>query len=207
MTHKQKQVLESFNKGNKTVSKIAISLDTTVTSVRTNITRGGVLGYTEEGRVYLQDINNMNMVELSTDEKIEQMRKELELLEEQSRLEHQTKTLVNLTRHPVVIDNKYMSATYPPSGVVCRVNTKSVVVDKIDGVPIREDSYCELVNFPNKEGEIYIVSGKVGSVLHKLGHTNYLMSDTKRSVIEKGKIKSVENFWRYPKEDVKHEEK
>lgn len=208
MTERQREVLESYKRGNTTISEIVEDLNTTVAGVKKTITQGEHLYYTDNGYVYPSMLESVGKsVELSTNEKIENMRKELKMLEEQSRLEHQPKKLVNLTRHPVVIENSRMSAKYMPSGIVCRVNTKSVVVDSIDDVLIREDNYCEIVNYPNVEGEVYIVSGKVGSVLNKLGYTNYVMCDTKRSVIKNGKILSVENFWRYPVEDVHTEEK
>ena len=68
---------------------------------------------------------------------------------------------VNLTPHEVVVygDDGSIRLRIPPSGTVARVETRSVVVGEVNGVPVRATEYGDIVGLPGPEADtVYIVS-------------------------------------------------
>ena len=103
--------------------------------------------------------------------------------------------LVNLTPHPIVLDDGVNSKTYEPSGEVARVTQESKTVGEVDGFTIKT-----LIsvgdNLPDpKEGVQYIVSAMV---LAQLPERQDLVAPNTNEAArnDKGHIISVPGFVR-----------
>lgn len=72
------------------------------------------------------------------------------------------KELVNLTNHSVKIITPNGVREIKPSGQIARVSYKIETIDEIDGIPIVEIKYNDVVGLPDKkENTYYIVSSIV----------------------------------------------
>ncbi len=83
-----------------------------------------------------------------------------------------TKKLINLTPHPITIYNQdnNIVMNIPPSGQVARVATIPKIVDSVNGVPIRQIEYGDIVGLPEPQPDtIYIVSTVVIIALRAKG--------------------------------------
>ena len=68
---------------------------------------------------------------------------------------------INLTPHEVTIydDHGNIKLRIPPSGVVARVQTRSIIIGEIEGVPLRITEYGDITDLPDPQpNTIYIVS-------------------------------------------------
>ena len=103
--------------------------------------------------------------------------------------------LINLTPHPIVVDNGSARKVYEPSGVVARVETESTVVGEVDGFDVVTNRVLGH-NVPDpKEGVVYIVSAMVLALLSD--RTDLVAPDTgKAARNEQGHIVSVPGFVR-----------
>jgi len=104
-------------------------------------------------------------------------------------------TLVNLTPHPIVVDNGVSKKVYEPAGTIARVETVSTKVDEVDGFDVVTNQVTGH-NVPDpEEGKVYIVSAMVLSLLSD--RADLVAPDTgKASRNEKGHIVSVPGFVR-----------
>ena len=69
--------------------------------------------------------------------------------------------LINLTPHAIVVDNGSTQKVYEPAGIVARVETKSTVVDVVDGFEVVQNQVVG-DNLPEpQEGKVFIVSAMV----------------------------------------------
>jgi hypothetical protein len=72
------------------------------------------------------------------------------------------KQFINLTNHPINIITPEGIKTIKPSGQIARVNYKIKEIDNVDGVPIVEIQYGEIIGLPEpKKDTYYIVSSVV----------------------------------------------
>ena len=73
--------------------------------------------------------------------------------------------VVNLTPHQIRVVNPHDTdevKTYPPSGVVCKVDLSAKQVDTVDGIPVYYTEYEGITNLPEaQDGVIYLVSRMV----------------------------------------------
>jgi len=101
--------------------------------------------------------------------------------------------IINLTPHPIVVDNGEVSKTYEPSGEVARVLTESTKVGEVDGFDVVSTKVIG-DNLPEqKEGVYLIVSAMVKGLRPE--RKDLLAPNTgaaKRN--EKGHIVSVPGF-------------
>jgi len=101
--------------------------------------------------------------------------------------------LINLTPHAIVVDNGSTQKSYEPSGIVARVETKSTVVDMLDGFDVVQNQVIG-DNLPEpQEGKVFIVSAMILAL--KPDRDDLVAPNTgaaKRN--EKGHIVSVPGF-------------
>lgn len=72
--------------------------------------------------------------------------------------------LINLTPHTInFVDTDGISiVVVEPSGKIARVNTTTVTIGEIDGIPVTETQFSEVEDLPDEEpGKIFIVSSIV----------------------------------------------
>jgi len=70
---------------------------------------------------------------------------------------------INLTPH--IIKEVNTGLEIPPSGTVARVSVTYTKVDEINGIPVFQRTYGDVVNLPDPTpNTIYIVSGMVNAV-------------------------------------------
>lgn len=63
--------------------------------------------------------------------------------------------IINLTPHEVRVGD----TVYPTSGLIARISTEHVEVEKLDGKPVYSVKYGDIENLPDPvEGTLYIVS-------------------------------------------------
>jgi hypothetical protein len=90
------------------------------------------------------------------------------------------KNIVNLTPHDVVIydqSGKNIIMQIPPTAPAARVQSETLVIDDIDGVPVTCIKYGKVENLPEpREGTVYIVSMLVQQALPQ--RTDLLRPDT-----------------------------
>jgi hypothetical protein len=103
--------------------------------------------------------------------------------------------IINLTAHPITVDNGINSVTYAPSGEVARVETESTVVGCVDGFEtvantVTGDNLPDLV-----EGTYLLVSAMVLGL--RPDRSDLIAPNTGAAVRnEKGHIVSVPGFVR-----------
>ena len=107
--------------------------------------------------------------------------------------------VINATPHEINLANQEgeVVKTYSPSGLVVRVETRSVVVDNLDGFPVTASEFGEVKGLPDQEeGTVYIVSLLVANALK--GKRNDIVSPlTDGSAIRKdGQVIAVKGFQR-----------
>ena len=67
--------------------------------------------------------------------------------------------LVNLTPHTLnIVKQDGTVLDLAPSGKVARVTTTSVVVGEIDGIEIRKTDFGQVVDLPDSDGSVFVVS-------------------------------------------------
>lgn len=72
--------------------------------------------------------------------------------------------IINLCSHDVTEINS--GVTFPPSGIVARLERKDIFVGFIDGVPVTRANFGKVNNLPEqKDGVYYIVSKHVVDAL------------------------------------------
>lgn len=103
--------------------------------------------------------------------------------------------IVNLTPHAVTITD---GPTFPPSGIVARVSVQQVDDGMIDGVPVKKQTFGDIVDLPSPSPDtVYIVSALVLSAAKAAGRTDCVAPDTANAVRdENGHIVSVPGFVR-----------
>lgn len=108
---------------------------------------------------------------------------------------------VNLTPHEVVVFNEEGKEVLriPPSGEVLRVETETVKVGEIEGVPVYALKYVRVGLPEEKEGRYYIVSSVVLNFLRgsKITRKDFLAPNTDKAIRdENGRIIGVVGFVR-----------
>lgn len=211
MTERQIEIKKLVEEGFGNIKDIAVKLGTTERGVKISVSKTEGLYCDEKGNLnIIVKHNDFGRLTASGDDfdiypieskdhklqdfelEIEQLKARIKEIEDRNKIK-----VINLTAHPVVVDNGRVRTTYAPSGTVCRLNLQKEIVDTCDGIRVTQTKTIDLINFPNKENEIYIVSGMVGRELDKRGFTNYVIPHTKSAKMFKGKIISVSKFWRY----------
>ena len=103
--------------------------------------------------------------------------------------------VINMTPHPIVVENGDARRVYEPSGEVARVIVKTTMVGEVDGFPVVRNVVAG-DNLPSeKEGVLIIVSAMVLGL--RPDRKDLIAPDTnnaKRN--EKGHIVSVPGFVR-----------
>jgi hypothetical protein len=67
--------------------------------------------------------------------------------------------IVNLTPHTLnIVRQDGTVLDIAPSGKVTRVTTTSVVVGEIDGIEIRKTDFGQVVDLPDADGSVFVVS-------------------------------------------------
>lgn len=70
-----------------------------------------------------------------------------------------TVTILDCTPHAIHIHTDSGVRTIEPSGVVPRLKAETIVVDHIDGIPVSETRFGEIMDLPEeKPGQFLIVS-------------------------------------------------
>lgn len=82
--------------------------------------------------------------------------------------------IINYTPHEIKIKNAETGEfnSISPSGIVCRVSTKSEKTGSVNGIEIFNTVFGEVENPPEKDGNIYIVSAICKAELKNQGHCN-----------------------------------
>jgi len=103
--------------------------------------------------------------------------------------------IINLTPHAINITD---GPTFPPSGKVARVSVQQVDDGMIDGVPVKKQTFGDIVDLPPPAPDtVYIVSSLVLSAAKAAGRTDCVAPDTANAVRdENGHIVSVPGFVR-----------
>lgn len=103
--------------------------------------------------------------------------------------------IVNLTPHAVVITD---GPTFQPSGKVARVSVDLVPAGDIDGVPVFDQTFGDIVDLPAPAPDtVYIVSALVLSAAKAAGRTDCVAPNTAQAVRnDAGHIISVPGFVR-----------
>ena len=103
--------------------------------------------------------------------------------------------IINLTPHAITITD---GPTFPPSGKVARVSVQQVDDGMIDGVPVKKQTFGDIVDLPSPAPDtVYIVSSLVLSAAKAAGRTDCVAPDTANAVRdENGHIVSVPGFVR-----------
>lgn len=108
--------------------------------------------------------------------------------------------LVNLTPHDlvVVLGENGDKITIPKSGKVARVLSDQVLKGEINGIPVFEQTFGEIVDLPDPEADTYyIVSAIVLAAAKAAGRTDCLAPNTSKAIRdEAGNIIGVPGFVR-----------
>ena len=101
--------------------------------------------------------------------------------------------IINLTPHPIVITN---GPTLQPSGTVARVTTQQVDAGTINGIPVKTQTFGDIVDLPDPQPDtIFVVSAIVLAAAKAQGRTDVVAPDTANAVRnENGYIVSVPGF-------------
>src|SRR5690554_5182871 len=101
--------------------------------------------------------------------------------------------VINLTPHAVVITD---GPIFEPSGKVARVSVQQVDDGFIDGVPVKKQTFGDIVDLPDPADDtIYIVSALVLSAAKAAGRTDCVAPNTAQAVRnDAGHIISVPGF-------------
>jgi len=103
--------------------------------------------------------------------------------------------LINLTPHPIVVDNGTTRKVYEPSGLIARVDTESTTVGEVDGFDVVTNQVLGHNVPTSEEGKIFIVSAMVLSLLSD--RQDLVAPNTgKAARNEQGHIVSVPGFVR-----------
>lgn len=107
--------------------------------------------------------------------------------------------LVNLTPHDIVVvleDGDKI--TIPKTGRIARVQTDQILKSKINGIPVFEQTFGEIVDLPDPEADTYyIVSAIVLAAAKAAGRTDCLAPNTSKAIRdEAGNIIGVPGFVR-----------
>lgn len=107
--------------------------------------------------------------------------------------------IVNLTPHEIVLYKEGKKIIFEPSGLICRVDIEQKKEKEIEGIEVYKNELNKVIDFPNKEGELYIVSSIVGQELAKEGKKNYIVPNTTKNEIRdsENKIIGVTSFMIY----------
>lgn len=101
--------------------------------------------------------------------------------------------IINLTPHAVTITD---GPTFQPSGQVARVSVQQVDDRDINGVPVKKQTFGDIVDLPNPQADtVYIVSAIVLAAAKDMGRTDVVAPDTANAVRnDNGHITSVPGF-------------
>lgn len=101
--------------------------------------------------------------------------------------------IVNLTPHPIVITD---GPTFDPSGKVARVDTIQADAGDINGIPVKQQSFGDIIDLPDPQDDtVFIVSAIVLSAAKAIGRTDVVAPDTSNAVRnDQGHIVSVPGF-------------
>jgi hypothetical protein len=70
--------------------------------------------------------------------------------------------MLNLTPHAIVVQaNDGTTVTFPPSGTIARVSTKTVEASGVAGIPVIKTLYGAVEGIPSLPCEPFLVSGMV----------------------------------------------
>ncbi|MFV0288709.1 MAG: hypothetical protein ACK5HR_04580 [Mycoplasmatales bacterium] len=106
--------------------------------------------------------------------------------------------IINLTPHDITLITDENKIIFPKSEKICRVEFKKTELEKINNIQVKQIKLGDIINYPNEQDKIYIVSSIVGMQLAKLDYKNYLVPDTDDSIRdERGNIIAVKNFMKY----------
>lgn len=103
--------------------------------------------------------------------------------------------IVNLTPHDIVITD---GPTFPPSGIVARVSVQQVDDGNINGVPVKKQTFGDIVGLPAPQQDtVFVVSAMVLNAAKAQGRTDVVAPDTANAVRDdNGHIVSVPGFVR-----------
>jgi hypothetical protein len=107
--------------------------------------------------------------------------------------------IINLTAQTVDIEYEGVKISFPPSGTVCRIETKTVVKETINGIPTVMIEYGYVENLPQpQDGITFIVSILVGQRYGGAIRNDLIGPNTNDAVRgPTGTIVSVPGFVRY----------
>ena len=71
------------------------------------------------------------------------------------------KQFINLTNHEINVITPLGMKTIKPSGQIARVNYKIETIDEVDGIPIVEIVYKDVVGLPEPQPNIYYIVSSV----------------------------------------------
>ena len=72
-----------------------------------------------------------------------------------------SKKFVNLTNHPINIITPEGIKIIEPSGQIARVNYKIETIDEVEGIPIVEIVYGDIIGLPNPQPNTYYIVSSV----------------------------------------------
>lgn len=106
---------------------------------------------------------------------------------------------VNLTPHALCIDTPSGLRIIPASGQVVRFVDRRQSTESIDGIPVEEVAFGDVVGMPEPDGKTrYIVSMPCAERLQMNGRQDIYLSDsTQANRDSKGQIVSVPRLLRY----------
>jgi hypothetical protein len=105
--------------------------------------------------------------------------------------------VVNLTPHTVRVVVEEQEIEFPASGSIARITSESVVIGDVNGIPVTETVWGEVINLPEpQENTIYICSMPVVEQV-KSFRQDVMRPDTGPTCIRKdGQIWAVKGFAR-----------
>lgn len=100
--------------------------------------------------------------------------------------------MINLTPHAISIKINDETITFEPSGVVARIETKEVVVNEINGIPVIKRELLQVVGLPDNDVPC-IVSSMVLDAMKNSNRKNLFAPDTGNTAIrnERGHVVAV----------------
>lgn len=105
---------------------------------------------------------------------------------------------VNLTPHPIVVRlSDGTERKFEPSGTVARVSSTDEVVGEVDGIPVVQTTFGDIVGLPDaRDDTVCIVSSLVLGRAIRLGRNDVVAPDTGATAIrdENGRIVAVTRF-------------
>lgn len=104
--------------------------------------------------------------------------------------------IVNLTKHPIVVQDGEVKHVFDPIGQECRVASATIDVAHVNGIPVSYQTFGEVQGLPAPvEGTVYIVSAMVLAAL-KGKRNDVVAPRTDGTAIrnESGQITAVRGF-------------